>query len=96
MIEIDLGVEALLLLHQPIQLTHALQATNGVAGREPAQKIIEAYYATQQPSGRYHGCAAYNDFRELLDKEKDLDAVVVCTADHAHAIVSATAMKKGA
>jgi len=80
---------------QPIQLTHSMQVTSGVAGREPAQKIVEAYYSTQQRSGRYHGCAAYNDFRELLDKEKDLDAVVVCTADHVHAAVSAAAMKKG-
>src|SRR5579864_4017032 len=80
---------------QPIQLTHSMQVTSGVAGREPAQKIVEAYYATQQRSARYHGCAAYNDFRELLDREKDLDAVVVCTADHAHAAVSAAAMKKG-
>ena len=80
---------------QPIQLTHSMQVTSGVAGREPAQKIVEAYYATQQRSSRYHGCTAYNDFRELLDREKDLDAVVVCTADHAHAAVSAAAMKKG-
>ena len=80
---------------QPIQLTHSMQVTSGVAGREPAQKIVEAYYSTQQRSGRYHGCAAYNDFRELLDEEKDLDAVVVCTADHVHAAVSAAAMKKG-
>ena len=80
---------------QPIQLTHSMQVTSGVAGREPAQKIVEAYYASGQRSARYHGCAAYNDFRELLDREKDLDAVVVCTADHAHAAVSAAAMKKG-
>lgn len=80
---------------QPISLTHALQVTGGVAGREPAQKVVDGYYATQQRSGQYHGCAAYNDFRELLEKQKDVDAVVVCTADHLHAAVSAAAMKKG-
>jgi predicted dehydrogenase len=80
---------------QPISLTHALQVTGGVAGREPAQKVVEGYYGTQQRSGQYHGCAAYNDFRELLEKQKDVDAVVVCTADHLHAAVSAAAMKKG-
>src|SRR5579872_3488533 len=80
---------------QPIQLTHSLTATCGVSGREPCQKIIDAYYGTQQRSGQYHGCAAYNDFRELLEKEKDLDAVVVCTTDNLHAAVSAAAMKKG-
>ena len=53
---------------QPIQLTHTLAVTSGVAGREPCQKIVEGYYGTQQRSGKYHGCAAYNDFRELLEK----------------------------
>lgn len=80
---------------QPIQLTHSLQVTGGVAGREPCQKIVDGYYGSQQRSGQYHGCAAYSDFRELLEKQKDLDAVVVCTTDNLHASVSAAAMKKG-
>ncbi len=78
----------------PIQLTHTMTAPSGVAGREPCQKIVEAYYGTQQRSGGYKGCAAYGDFRELLEKQKDLDAVVVCTTDNLHAAVSIAAMKK--
>ena len=80
--------------NQPIQLTHSMQVTSGVAGREPAQKIVEGLYGAQKRSGQYKGCSAYNDFRELLDKEKDVDAVVVCTTDHLHAAISAAAMKK--
>ena len=79
---------------QPIQLTHSLRVASGVAGREPCQKIIDAYYGTQQRSGQYRGCSAYSDFRELLEKQKDLDAVVVCATDNLHAAVSAAAMKK--
>jgi predicted dehydrogenase len=79
---------------QPVPLTHSLRVTSGVAGREPCQKIVDAYYATQQRSGQYHGCSAYSDFRELLEKQNDLDAVVVCTSDNLHAAVSAAAMKK--
>jgi predicted dehydrogenase len=78
----------------PIQLTHSLRVTSGVSGREPCQKIVDAYYGTQQRSGQYRGCSAYSDFRELLEKQKDLDAVVVCTTDNLHATVSAAAMKK--
>ena len=37
----------------------------------------------------------YKDFREMLDKEKTIDAVVVGTPDHNHAIVSVTAIKRG-
>lgn len=80
---------------QPIQLTHSLRVTSGVAGREPCQQIVNAYYGQPQRSGEYHGCAAYVDFRELLEKQKDVDGVVVCTADHLHAAVSAAAMRKG-
>jgi predicted dehydrogenase len=79
---------------QPIQLTHALKVTGGMAGREPCQQIVNAYYGAQKTSGKYAGCAAYSDFRELLEKQKDLDAVVVCTTDNLHAAVSAAAMKK--
>jgi predicted dehydrogenase len=80
---------------QPIQLTHSMQVTSGVAGREPCQKIVNGYYASQQGSSNYNGCAAYSDFRELLEKHKGLDAVVVCTTDNLHAAVAAAAMKKG-
>jgi predicted dehydrogenase len=79
---------------EPIQLTHALRVTGGVAGRDPCQKIVNGYYGTQQRSGQFSGCAAYSDFRELLEKQKDVDAVVVCTTDNLHAAVSAAAMKK--
>jgi predicted dehydrogenase len=79
----------------PIQLTHSLVTPAGVSGREPCQQIVNAYYGTGQRSGQYRGCAAYSDFRELLEKEKDIDAVVVCTTDNLHAAVSAAAMKKG-
>ncbi|HET7260114.1 MAG TPA: Gfo/Idh/MocA family oxidoreductase [Candidatus Acidoferrum sp.] len=80
---------------QPIQLTHSLRVTSGIAGREPCQKIVDGLYATQTRSGNYKGCAAYTDFRELLEKQKDVDAVVVCTTDNLHAAVSIAAMKKG-
>ena len=79
---------------EPLQLSHNLRVTSGVAGREPCQKIVEGYYGGQQRSGAYRGCSAYTDFRELLEKEKGVDAVVVCTTDNLHAVVSAAAMKK--
>jgi predicted dehydrogenase len=65
------------------------------AGREPARRIVEAYYAGQNPSGTYRGCTAYTDFRELLEKEKGVDGVIVCTPDHWHTEVSITAIKLG-
>lgn len=37
----------------------------------------------------------YKDFREMLDKEKGIDGVVVGTPDHLHAFVSIAAMQHG-
>lgn len=37
----------------------------------------------------------YRDYREMLAREKTLDAVVVSTPDHNHAIVAIAAMKRG-
>jgi Oxidoreductase family, C-terminal alpha/beta domain/Oxidoreductase family, NAD-binding Rossmann fold len=63
-------------------------------GRDIGQQFIEKYYAKTMGVGKYNGCASYIDFRELLEKEKDLDAVKVMTPDHLHATISIAAMKK--
>ena len=44
---------------------------------------------------QYPAAKQYKDFRQMLDKEKSIDAVVVATPDHNHAIVSITAIKHG-
>ena len=44
---------------------------------------------------KYPNARQYKDFRVMLDKEKSIDAVVVGTPDHTHAIVSMTAIKHG-
>jgi predicted dehydrogenase len=39
---------------------------------------------------------SFSDFRKMLDKmEKQIDAVMVCTPDHTHAVASAAAIKAG-
>lgn len=37
----------------------------------------------------------YKDYREMLEKEKSLDAVDIATPDHMHAVIAATAIKLG-
>src|SRR5205823_7991452 len=39
--------------------------------------------------------ARYQDYREMLDKQKDIDAVVVATPDHLHAGIALAAMDLG-
>jgi predicted dehydrogenase len=39
--------------------------------------------------------ARYRDFRVMLEKQKDIDAVIVATPDHTHAVVAMAAMQLG-
>ncbi|MEI6669092.1 MAG: Gfo/Idh/MocA family oxidoreductase [Acidobacteriota bacterium] len=39
--------------------------------------------------------ARYKDYRVMLEKQKDIDAVIVATPDHAHAVVAMAAMQMG-
>jgi hypothetical protein len=64
-------------------------------GREVGREMVELYYAGKRASDRFKGCAAYADFRELLDKEKGVDAVKIMTPDHLHATVAIAAMNQG-
>jgi predicted dehydrogenase len=45
--------------------------------------------------GRYPNAKRYRDFRRMLQKEKDIDAVTVSTPDHTHAVATVMAIKMG-
>jgi predicted dehydrogenase len=76
-----------------VQLTREFSSSLGMGGREPARRVIEGYYSAKKESA-YKGCSAYADYRELLEKEKDLDGVYIATPDHWHATIAIAAMRK--
>jgi hypothetical protein len=55
--------------------------------REAGRKLVDETYASR-------GCAAYNDYRELMARA-DVDAVVIVTPDHWHALLAIDAVKAG-
>jgi hypothetical protein len=61
---------------------------------EQGKNRVEETYAAQKTDGTYKGCAAYNDYRELLART-DIDAVVIVTPDHWHTLLTIDAVKAG-
>lgn len=63
--------------------------------REDAKKRVDEFYEQQSGMGaKSAGCAAYNDFRDLIAR-KDIDAVCIATPDHWHAIITLAALRAG-
>lgn len=62
--------------------------------RAAAKQAVEKRYADQRGADGYKGCDAYRDFREMLAR-KDIDAVVIATPDHWHALPCVLAARAG-
>jgi hypothetical protein len=64
----------------------------GRGGRDVARYIMETYYKKQNRPATIRG---YEDFREMLEKETDIQGVINITPDHQHANINIAALKKG-
>jgi predicted dehydrogenase len=72
-------------------------------GPTPAQKEADATWEMTPQADRLKRfvdeqmpkVARYRDYREMLDKQKDIDGVIVATPDHMHAVIASAAMDAG-
>ena len=62
--------------------------------RNRAKALVEKRYAADASRAGYRGCDTYVDYRELLARP-DIDAVVIATPDHWHALQAIDAAKAG-
>jgi predicted dehydrogenase len=86
----DLRVMALADVTEWADYSHTYHRVPG--GRKPGFNMIKDYYSSRPTTEDYPDCGVYIDFRKMLDKEKDIDAVVVSTPDHTHYIAAMAAI----
>jgi predicted dehydrogenase len=60
---------------------------------EKGRELVNGFYA-RKTGKEYDGVTGYHDYRELL-ANKDIDAVVISTPDHQHAILAVDAVHAG-
>jgi predicted dehydrogenase len=68
----------------------AQQAADARWPAENAYADLQKFVQQQLPK-----LQKYRDYREMLDKQKDLDAIIVATPDHMHAVIASNAMDLG-
>jgi predicted dehydrogenase len=68
------------------QLAGRLRPPQGQPSASPdSLRLQEAYTKAKK----------YDDFRVMLEQQKDIDAVLIATPDHLHAVIAAAAMRAG-
>lgn len=68
-----------------------------VGGRERVVALCDVDFSGSAKASveAFPKAKLYADYREMLDKEKDIDAVTISTPDHVHGPAAAFAMKRG-
>ncbi len=70
--------------------TDAQKAADATWIQPPEIDRLKRFVDEQMPK-----VAKYRDYREMLEKQKDIDAVIVATPDHMHAVIASNAMDAG-
>ncbi|WP_163381731.1 Gfo/Idh/MocA family protein [Cyclobacterium sp. SYSU L10401] len=68
-----------------------------VNGRERVVALCDVDFSgsASRSVENFPNAKRYHDYREMLDKEKDIDAVTISTPDHVHGPAAAYAMERG-
>jgi predicted dehydrogenase len=70
---------------------------SSVNGREKVHALCDVDFSgsAKRSVENFPKAKLYNDYRQMLDQEKDIDAVTISTPDHVHAPAAVYAMERG-
>jgi len=91
--ESDVQIIALADVAEEADYSDSYHQVNG--GRKPGYQRIKEVYGNDPARKDYPDCSVYIDFRQMLEQEKEIDAVVVSTPDHTHAVAALAAIQMG-
>jgi predicted dehydrogenase len=62
---------------------------------EERKEVEDQIAQTKLLAPKYASIKRYTDYRRMLEEQKDIDAVVIATPDHLHAVIASAAMSLG-
>jgi hypothetical protein len=75
------------------------RAASDIGGVAPTENIVALADVDDRSAGgifqKFEKATKYKDFRVMLDKQKDIDAVIIAIPDHMHACAAMAAMERG-
>src|SRR5256884_1457720 len=89
---LDLDIER---LKKRIELPAPPQPGESTLPFDPLKAQVRLEGMIKLKTERLGKATRYTDFREMLDRQKDIDAVMVATPDHMHASIALAAMDLG-
>jgi predicted dehydrogenase len=79
----------------PAQIREMSESLGDLESAEEEEQVRTEIADLRRLQDKAPRAARYTDYRELLEKQKDIDAVVIATPDHTHAIIALAAMDLG-
>jgi predicted dehydrogenase len=79
----------------PNQISGAQKRATEATDPGQRERALQQVKDWQELQPKLPKAARYHDFRQMLEKQKDIDAVVVATPDHTHANITLAAMDLG-
>jgi predicted dehydrogenase len=77
------------------QIENATKRANDATDAAQKERALQQVTTWQALQAQIPKSKRYTDFREMLDKQKNIDAVMIATPDHVHAHIALAAMDLG-